>query len=534
MLHDNLARTPPLLPADQQPKVYSYARWSTPEQAKGDSSRRQTEAAERWAAKRGYQLDQNLKITDEGVSAYRGGNALDGGLSRFLEACRRGLIEEGSFLLVESLDRISRMTPRKAQGIINDIVDSGVTIVTLNDDQHYSAERLDNDHMALLIALMVSWRAHEESKTKGRRVADAWREKRRQVRANPSIRLTSRGPSWLRATAEGGWEEDPVKAAIVRRIFALTLAGAGERRIAGIFNAEGVPILCHGRQWHRTTVAKVLRNDAVIGALRPGHVEYVDGRKIYVKEAPIAGAFPAVVSEEDWFAVRTLKDGTSMQPRGRHACNAAAHIFAGLAKCPACGGAMTRVSKGAKAKAGSPKLVCSAAKGKASCRYVAVRLPAVEDAFFSDWGALFESIPAAAGNDALEGLYAEQEAAIWGTEDHLRDLMEALEKAPSTAGARAVAKLEAELRSMRSALDELEERRCMADRGLIRDRAGKLFDLLRPEGTPAGEQPELDRTAINAALKLLFAAVVVDYETGTLRFRWRQGGEASIRYAWPK
>ena len=130
MLHDNLARTEPRLPSLPKPKVYSYARWSTPEQAKGHSNQRQAEAAERWASKHGYELDLSLKIVDEGVSAYRGGNALDSerGLSRFLEACREGLIERGSFLLVESLDRLSRMTPRKVQRLLDDIVDSGVTM----------------------------------------------------------------------------------------------------------------------------------------------------------------------------------------------------------------------------------------------------------------------------------------------------------------------------------------------------------------------------------------------------------------------
>jgi DNA invertase Pin-like site-specific DNA recombinase len=203
-LQDYRTTTPRFAPP-RQPRVYSYARWSTPEQAKGDSSRRQADAADRWAARNGYELDLSLNITDNGVSAFRGSNALDGGLSRFLEACRRGLIEEGSFLLVESLDRISRMVPRKAQRLIDDIVDNGVTIVTLSDDQHYTAERLDTDPTALLIALMVSWRAHEESKTKGRRVAEAWQAKRERVRADPTERLTSRGPSWLIPTVSGGW-----------------------------------------------------------------------------------------------------------------------------------------------------------------------------------------------------------------------------------------------------------------------------------------------------------------------------------------
>ncbi|MBL4858073.1 MAG: recombinase family protein [Erythrobacter sp.] len=127
-------------------KVYSYTRFSTPEQAAGDSFRRQTEAARKWAEARGLVLDVKLSFADDGVSAYRGGNVdTDRGLGAFLFACQQGLVERGSYLLVESLDRISRMSPRKAQRLLDDIVDSGITVVTLNDGQEYTAERLDSE-----------------------------------------------------------------------------------------------------------------------------------------------------------------------------------------------------------------------------------------------------------------------------------------------------------------------------------------------------------------------------------------------------
>lgn len=497
-----------------KPKVYSYTRWSTPEQAKGDSHRRQAEAAAKWAARHGYELDERLRITDEGVSAYRGGNALDGGLSRFLEACNKGLIDRGSFLLVESLDRISRMAPRRAQRLIDDIVDCGVTIVTLSDDQHYTAERLDNDPTALLIALMVSWRAHEESKTKGRRVAAAWEQKRQRVRANPAERLTRRGPSWLAPTEEGGWREDPVKAGAVRRIYAMTLAGAGEHSIAKAFNLEAVPVLAGGARWHRSTVCKVLRNPAVLGKLTPGRIEYVEGRRFHRKEEAIAGAFPAVISEADWLAVRALKDGRAGAQRGRHAGAPIAHYLAGLARCPLCGSAMSRVNKGNKAKGGLPKLVCGAAKNKAGCRYLSVGVKEVEDALLSNWGGLFANVPADDTGGDLNADYEALEGAINGTEDHLQDLCEAHDKAPTAHGARSIAKVEAELRTMRDRLAELDERRAMADRGLIASRMSDLHDLLTGETLPEEEREregwQPDRRALNAALKVIFASVTVD------------------------
>ncbi|MEQ7872528.1 recombinase family protein [Sphingomonas sp. ASV193] len=527
-MHQPIANQPAIPAGAGKPKVYSYARWSTAEQANGDSNRRQEEAAMKWAERNGLELDVSLRITDEGVSAYRGGNALEGGLGRFLEACRRGLIESGSFLLVESLDRISRMAPRKAQRLMDDIVDSGVTIVTLSDDQRYNTERLDNDPQAMLIALMVAWRAHEESKTKGRRVAEAWSQKRLRVRENPNERLTKRGPSWLVPTTDS-WKLDPTKAAAVQRIYALTLAGTGEHKIAAILNAEQVPVLSNGQHWHRSTVAKVLRNPAVIGTLVPGHIRYVDGQRHHVKEEPIANAFPAVISEADWLAVRALKDGKLRGARGRNAARPV-HIYAGLAKCPACGAAMIRVNKGSAAKGGLPKLVCRAAKAGAGCAYVSVRVREVEEAFLANWGALFASIPADDASGELDAQYRELEGAIYGTEDHLEHQAEAFRKHRSPTLAREIGRLDACLQGMRHRLGELDERRRMADRGLIRARMDDLHDQLDRVG-PLGPLA-LDRASINARLNVLFDAVIVDHQAGLLRFSWRQGGETSIRYAW--
>lgn len=49
--------------------AYSYRRWSTPAQNDGHSLTRQTEAAARWCADTGYQLDLSTINIDAGVSA---------------------------------------------------------------------------------------------------------------------------------------------------------------------------------------------------------------------------------------------------------------------------------------------------------------------------------------------------------------------------------------------------------------------------------------------------------------------------------
>ncbi len=94
--------------------------------------------------------------------------------------------------------------------------------------------------------------------------------------------------------------------------------------------------------------------------------------------------------------VVTISDGkVYTKARGRHAGGGIKNVLGGLARCGRCGGAMTRVTKGAKTKAGRPYLICEAAKvgkvgadGNRVCQYKAVHLEMIEQG-------LRDSLPAA-------------------------------------------------------------------------------------------------------------------------------------------
>ena len=132
------------------PKAYSYVRFSTPEQAQGDSQRRQIEGARNYAKQHGLTLDEKLTFADRGVSGFKGKNVETGQLGAFLEAVNTGDVEADSYLIVESLDRISRLAARKALRVLEDIVEAGITVVTLTDRRAYTRENLDSDQITLL------------------------------------------------------------------------------------------------------------------------------------------------------------------------------------------------------------------------------------------------------------------------------------------------------------------------------------------------------------------------------------------------
>ena len=230
--------------AEQRPKAYSYTRFSSPEQAQGDSLRRQTEAARAYAAKHKLDLDEELTFHDPGMSAYRGQNAEAGALGTFLGAVRDKMIPQGSYLLVESLDRVSRQTVRLAVRTMEDIVAAGVNLVDLSDGGRlYSVESLDNDQMSYLWMAIRFMRAHVESALKSRRLLAAYENKRAKAkRKDAGTPFTRMLPAWLH------WREDthehaviPERASVLQSIFEKAGEGWGQHRIAQWLNEQGVP-----------------------------------------------------------------------------------------------------------------------------------------------------------------------------------------------------------------------------------------------------------------------------------------------------
>lgn len=241
----------------RRPKAYSYVRFSSPEQAKGDSLRRQTEAAERYAAANGLDLDQTLTLRDLGVSAYTGRNVREGAALRdFLNAVERGRVPKGSVLLVESLDRLSRQTARTALRTLEEIVLKGVDVVTLSDGKRYDEKAIDG--MDLLMAMMVMMRAHEESAMKSSRVKASWAARRKHYGVN-AIVPGQKAPFYInvdRTTRKQTVDEKLGK--IARGIALAYIAGDPLREIVRDLNSRGIKSP-QGAAWSRVQLTRTLR-----------------------------------------------------------------------------------------------------------------------------------------------------------------------------------------------------------------------------------------------------------------------------------
>src|SRR5215468_2983312 len=163
--------------------AYSYIRFSTRERAKGDSLRRQCEAAQRWCERNKVRLDEALTFRDLGKSAYLGDHRKNPdrfALAAFLKLVQDGRVPRGSYLIIESLDRLTREHVRAGLTLLLGLIEAGVRVVQLSPSELVYDER--SDEMGLMLAIVELSRGHRESKRKSDLVGPAWRAKKEAAR----------------------------------------------------------------------------------------------------------------------------------------------------------------------------------------------------------------------------------------------------------------------------------------------------------------------------------------------------------------
>jgi DNA invertase Pin-like site-specific DNA recombinase len=319
------------------PTAIAYQRWSTPEQGDGDSKKRQDDLVQSYCAEKGLELlDTHI---DAGVSAFRGSNATKGKLRVLRNELEDGRLKV-DYILIEAFDRMSRDTAIDAIQLLSSIVTLGPTLVTLDDRQEYSKKSLRENPTQLFWVLVQTMRGQNESLTKSRRVKDAWRSKRSNALSKP---MTAKGPPWLKLDkANNQFQIITDKAQVVRDIYEMASKGQSLAGITKTLNGLKVPPITQSDFWYRQQVLRILSTKAVIGIHEPMTTAYEldendDIQKIKTAVDEIPNYYPAIIDEELAHKVWVLnKTRSSFKGTGK-----AAFITSGLAKCFACGKAMT-------------------------------------------------------------------------------------------------------------------------------------------------------------------------------------------------
>ncbi|MCF5364695.1 hypothetical protein GIW03_23610, partial [Pseudomonas syringae] len=378
------------------PKIWPYIRFSSEEQKRGDSLRRQKELIARFSARpeivaEGAQIDESLNLNDLGVSGYTGKNLLKGRFKAFLDAVDSGVVKAGDYLAVEALNRITRLNPLESLPIILRLVqEKGVRIAITSSSQIYQR---GDDISALYIAIGELQRGYKESQEKGMRVKEAWNSKKRRAADFGEI-ATSRVPLWLSVDSikleSGGIKrvikEIDTRVAVVKEIFRLSDSNIGAVATARILTERGVPTFTrenarknsnYGDFWQVTYVRKILANRAVLGNYQPMQWLEVGGKRTRVKHgSEIEGYFPQIIARELFDRVQIKKDARKIEGQGNKGLRFS-NLFTKIAFCSACGAVAHHVNKGKDTKKGGRYLVCYRAK-YGSCSYKSWKYEKVE------------------------------------------------------------------------------------------------------------------------------------------------------------
>jgi DNA invertase Pin-like site-specific DNA recombinase len=317
--------------------AYSYIRFSTPEQAKGDSLRRQTEAAAEWCRRNNVTLDTSTTLHDLGRSAFLGEHRQNPdrcALAGFLKLVEDGKVPRGSSLIVESLDRLSREHIGPALRLLLNLIEKGIRVVQLIPVEAVYDDKVEP--MQIMMAIMELSRGHSESKVKSERIGSAWSEKKaaaaagkpqpekRQNRVNGMSIITHRLPAWVEEVG-GKLVLIPKAADAVRRVYELARSGYGSAAIAKKLTHDKVKPIGTSGEWSRSYIAKILSDRRAVGEFQPCKRDgSPDG-------SPIVGYFPAVVTESDWLVVRSgatsRRQPMNQKPPANGGLN---NLFAGL------------------------------------------------------------------------------------------------------------------------------------------------------------------------------------------------------------
>lgn len=297
------------------PTAYSYLRFSDADQKTGSSIRRQQQQRDDWLARNPtYQLDESIRLSDMGVSAFRGRNLNPkyGDLGKFIDLCERedSPIEKGSVLLLEKLDRFSRNEPMLAIAALSRLIYSpaGIRVIATEDRLEIDTSNINKLDVILPTVLKLCI-AHEQSAEKSYRVGLYWQGLRDDLQNKGKI-LPTKIPSWLKLNADQtSFKVIQSKADAIRYIYQRTIDGLGQIAIAKELTEKFPAITTtknkQERFWNLAYISKLLSDRSVIGEFQPMK-KTKEGKRVKAGKV-VKNYFPSIIEDEVFYAAQYEK-----------------------------------------------------------------------------------------------------------------------------------------------------------------------------------------------------------------------------------
>lgn len=331
-----------------------YARYSTDNQS-ARSVADQIALCEAFAARSG--LAVAARFSDSAVS---GQTMQRPGFAALMRAVRSPAAQRGfDVLIVEHSDRLTRH-PGDIHDIREAFAFAGVAILQVDGGEL--------DAMKAAVSGLVSsltLKANTEKTIRGM-----------NARAVQGLRMGGRLYGYAPVRGEAGRiAVVPEQAAVVRRIFALFIAGHSPRAIAARLNGEGIPGP-RGPRWAASSIAGwgkrgngILGNEAYCGVVIWNKVKMwrdPETRKRVSRPNPpaqwirVSAPDLAIIDAETFAAAQARRNGPAPVARPRHA----RHLLSGLLRCPCCGGGLSVKDGRGEAR----RVICTTFRESGACR----------------------------------------------------------------------------------------------------------------------------------------------------------------------
>ncbi|GGM09564.1 hypothetical protein GCM10012279_29530 [Micromonospora yangpuensis] len=263
---------------------------------------------------------------DLGISAFSGTERP--GFDRLVADCHSGRI---NMIIVYYISRLSRLDPLDAIPVVTDLLNRGVTIVSVAEGEFRRGNLVDLIHLIMRLD-----QAHGESKTKSINVKAA-----KALARDLGGYVSGKAPYGFALTPEVRRSPDgrPItiqllirndfEVAIIRRMFDWMLSPTSPATVGGLaaaLNAANVPTrgqttgkLAANSAWRPRTVNRILRDPRIAGyAAEVVYSTRKDGRQganvigyrlVRDESGEPVRTHPALVDPHEWYTVQAILDG---------------------------------------------------------------------------------------------------------------------------------------------------------------------------------------------------------------------------------
>lgn len=335
--------------------VWGYIRWSSDGQEEGNTELRQAEYIEAMAKRLGKVPIKTY--IDRGVSALKGDNL------KAEWANMKAMLQAGDVVLVEGVDRITRMGLRTFLEALGEVVVDRGAYIKLTAPSAGGMEINRDNYEKNWNILMGNVVSSEEGAKRLERIRNGQDRMMTKLRSGKWAAVGS-VPWWIISDKDKEcYTVDETKAAIVREMFAMYNDGMSGRRIVKALNDRGIKPRRNDK-WSLSSVRNILKGKAVLGYFNSS----LENIKLY----------PAIVTEEVYWHTQS-KMNERKRYTGIQKHDEASNLLLSRIFCAECDSSIGKVGKHLKSHHKHDTYRCSGGMKKNICNLRCIRVAHLEE-----------------------------------------------------------------------------------------------------------------------------------------------------------